>query len=57
MEHAIVTKDAQPVNLPPYCTSPTKTNIEEQVQQMFTDGIIEPAGGPWAAPVVIAVKS
>ena len=53
-EHAIVTGDARPINLPPYRTSPAKKRvIEDQVQKMLQDGIIEPASGPWAAPVVI----
>lgn len=53
-EHVIRTGDAKPVNLPPYRTSPAKKKvIEAQVQQMLQEGIIEPASGPWAAPVVI----
>ncbi len=53
-EHAIATGDAKPVNLPPYRTSPVKKQIiEDQVRKMLQDGIIEPASGPWAAPVVI----
>uniref|UniRef100_A0A3B5QSD1 ribonuclease H n=1 Tax=Xiphophorus maculatus TaxID=8083 RepID=A0A3B5QSD1_XIPMA len=56
-EHIIVTGDAKPVNLPPYRTSPAKKQIiEEQVQKMLKDNIIEPASGPWAAPVVIVNK-
>lgn len=54
-EHVIVTGDAKPVNLPPYRTSPMKKQIiEDQVQKMLQEGIIEPASGPWAAPVVIS---
>lgn len=53
-EHVIDTGNARPVNLPPYRTSPVKKQfIEEQVKIMLKEGIIEPASGPWAAPVVI----
>ena len=53
-EHVIVTEDAKPVNLPPYRTSPVKKQIiEEQIEKMLQDDIVEPASGPWAAPVVI----
>ncbi|KAL6455153.1 hypothetical protein MHYP_G00364060 [Metynnis hypsauchen] len=53
-EHVINTADAKPVNLPPYRSSPAKKKIiEEQIQRMLHDGIIEPASGPWASPVVI----
>lgn len=53
-EHVIVTGDAKPVTLPPYRTSPVKKRIiEEQIEKMLQDDIIEPASGPWAAPVVI----
>lgn len=53
-EHHIVTGDAKSVNLPPYRTSPAKKQIiEEQIDKMLKENIIEPASGPWAAPVVI----
>ncbi|KAL6480970.1 hypothetical protein MHYP_G00090500 [Metynnis hypsauchen] len=53
-EDAINTADAKPVNLPLYRSSPAKKKIiEEQIQKMLHDGIIEPASGPWASPVVI----
>ncbi|CAI5682831.1 unnamed protein product [Oreochromis niloticus] len=54
-ERVIVTGDAKPVNLPPYRTSPAKKQIIEE-QKMLQDNIIEPASGPWAAPVVIVNK-
>ncbi len=56
-EHSIDTGNAKPVHLPPYRTSPAKKQlIEDQIGKMLTDGIIEPATGPWAAPVVIVQK-
>lgn len=57
VEHEIVTGDAKPVHLAPYRTSPAKKElIESQIKDMLKDGIIEPASGPWAAPVVIVPK-
>ncbi|KAL7871425.1 hypothetical protein SRHO_G00064080 [Serrasalmus rhombeus] len=57
-EHRIETGDAKPINLPPYRTSPLKKKlIEEQIQIMLEEDIIEPASGPWAAPVVIVPKA
>ncbi|KAI4890099.1 hypothetical protein NFI96_006573 [Prochilodus magdalenae] len=57
-EHRIETGDAKPINLPLYCTSPLKKYlIEEQIQKMLEEDIIEPASGPWAAPVVIVLKA
>ncbi|KAK3529642.1 hypothetical protein QTP70_032519 [Hemibagrus guttatus] len=57
IEHSIDTGDAKPVHLPPYRTSPTKKQlIKDQIGKMLNEGIIEPATGPWAAPVVIVQK-
>lgn len=57
IEHSIDTGNAKPVHLPPYRTSPAKKRlIEDQIGKMLNDGIIEPATGPWAAPVVIVQK-
>ena len=54
VEHSVETGTAKPVCLPPYRTSPEKRKlIGEQVSKMLADGIIEPANGPWASPVVI----
>lgn len=53
----VETGSAKPVCLPPYRTSPEKRKvIGEQVSKMLADGIIEPACGPWASPVVIVDK-
>ncbi|KAL7863396.1 hypothetical protein SRHO_G00123800 [Serrasalmus rhombeus] len=57
-EHRIETGDTKPINLPAYRTSPLKKKlIEEQIQIMLEEDIIEPASGPWAAPVVIVPKA
>ncbi len=57
IEHEINSGDAKPVHLAPYRTSPAKKElIESQIKDMLREGIIEPASGPWAAPVVIVPK-
>ncbi len=57
IEHEINAGDAKPVHLAPYRTSPAKKElIESQIKDMLREGIIEPAYGPWAAPVVIVPK-
>lgn len=57
VEHTIDTGMAKPVCLPPYRASPAKRKIiEDQVDKMLGDGIIEPASGPWASPIVIVEK-
>lgn len=56
-EHSIDTGNAKPIHLPPYRTSPAKKQlIEDQIKKMLHEGIIEPATGPWAAPVVMVQK-
>lgn len=57
VEHEINTGEARPVHLAPYRTSPAKKElIESQIKDMLKEGIIEPASGPWAAPVIIVPK-
>ncbi len=57
IEHEINTGDAKLVHLAPYRTSPAKKEfIESQSKDMLREGIIEPASGPWAAPVKIVPK-
>lgn len=53
MEHKIDTGHAQPIHLAPYRTSPAKKElIERQIDMMLAGGIIEPASGLWAAPII-----
>lgn len=55
--HAIDTEDAQPIYQPPYANSYKQRKIiQEQVNEMLCNGIIEPAAGPWASPVVLVRK-
>ncbi len=57
IEHAINNGDAKLVHLAPYRTSPAKKElIESKIKDMLREGIIEPASGPWTAPVVIVPK-
>ncbi len=57
IEHEINNGDEKLVHLAPYCTSPAKKElIESKIKDMLREGIIEPASGPWTAPVVIVPK-
>lgn len=55
--HHINTGDHPPIRMPlrraPYHQKPV---IEEELDKMLKDGIIEPAGGPWASPIVLVKK-
>ncbi|KAJ8347266.1 hypothetical protein SKAU_G00286670 [Synaphobranchus kaupii] len=56
-KHVINSGDAKPINLLPYRTSPMKKRIiEKEIKKMLDEGIIEPAVGPSAAPIVIVPK-
>ncbi|CAF5042976.1 unnamed protein product, partial [Rotaria magnacalcarata] len=56
-QHHIDTGNSKPIKLRPYRVSPVRQNtIFSQIQQMLTDGIIEPANGPYAAPVTLQPK-
>ncbi|CAF3358581.1 unnamed protein product [Rotaria socialis] len=55
--HHIDTGDSKPIKLRPYRVSPARQSIiYNQIQQMLQDGIIEPANGPYAAPVTLQPK-
>ncbi|CAM4912454.1 unnamed protein product [Rotaria socialis] len=56
-QHHVDTGNSNPIKLRPYRVSPVRQNtISSQIQQMLTDGIIEPANGPYAAPVTLQPK-
>ncbi|CAF4687014.1 unnamed protein product, partial [Rotaria socialis] len=55
--HYINTGNSKPIKLRPYRVSPARQSIiSNQIQQMLHDGIIEPANGPYAAPVTLQPK-
>ena len=56
-QHHIDTGSTRPIKLRPYRVSPQRQHIiSEQIHQMLLDGIIEPASGPYAAPVTLQPK-
>lgn len=55
--HYIDTGDARPASHAPYRVSKwERDEIEKQVEQMLSQGIIEPVSSSWASPVVIVGK-
>jgi transposase InsO family protein len=56
-KHHIDTGSTKPIKLRPYRVSPHRQQIiTQQIHQMLIDGIIEPANGPYAAPVTLQPK-
>lgn len=57
-DHSIpLLPEVKPVNVKPYRYSPTqKDEIERQIQEMLTNGIIRPSQSPFASPVLLAKK-
>ena len=57
VEHVIDTGDALPISQPPRRSAfKERALIQEQVNDMLDKGVIEPAQGPWASPVVLVMK-
>ena len=57
IEHTIDTGDARPISQPPRRNAfKERTLIQAQVKDMLDKGVIEPAQGPWASPVVLVKK-
>jgi hypothetical protein len=57
-DHAIpLQPGTQPVNVKPYRYSPAqKDEIEKQIKQMLSQGIIAPSSSPFASPVLLIKK-
>ena len=57
--HSIPTRpDARPIKQKPRRLGPEKeAEVERQVRQLESDGLIEPASGAWSSPVVLVRKS
>ena len=49
-----LTEDAVPISMPPYHASPEKhTDINKQINEWFSQGVIWESDSPWGAPVII----
>lgn len=57
-DHSIpLLPSVKPVNVKPYRYSPSqKDEIERQIQEMLTNGIIKPSQSPFASPVLLVKK-
>src|SRR5690606_24078589 len=56
-QHHIDIGSAKPIKLRPYRVSPQRQQvISKHIRQMLLDDIIEPANGPFAAPVTLQSK-
>ena len=56
-EHTIDTGDASPQYQPPFAQSPAQLQIvKTEIQNMLTQGILEPSSSPWGAPCLLAKK-
>ncbi len=57
VQHRINTGDAIPVRLPPRrLPFHQRGEVKELLDKMITHGVIEPAHGPWASPIVLVKK-
>jgi hypothetical protein len=57
VEHQIVLDTGDPPRMRPYQVPTWKAlEMERQVDEMLTQGVIEPSSSPWASPVVLALK-
>ena len=57
VKHSIDTGDAAPIRQPLRRSSPQqREEVERQVQELLSKGLIQPSDSPWASPVVLVSK-
>jgi hypothetical protein len=57
IEHRIITGDAKPIRKALYrVTFNLRDEMERQVRDMLTKGVIEPSSSPWATPSILVPK-
>ncbi|KAG1282954.1 hypothetical protein G6F66_011024 [Rhizopus arrhizus] len=57
VEHVIDTGDARPVNKPPFKMSPLELDeLQKQLKELLSLGLIRPTTSPWGAPVLFVRK-
>jgi hypothetical protein len=57
IEHRIITGDAKPIRKAPYRVPyALREEMEGQVRDMLSKGVIEPSSSPWSAPAILVPK-
>jgi hypothetical protein len=57
VQHVIETGDAKPVTRPPYKMSPLELDeLQKQLKELLSLGLIQPSTSPWGAPVLFVKK-
>ena len=57
IEHAIETGSPQPMRLPPFrLPHAYRQAVKDELEEMISSGIIEPAASEWSAPIVLVKK-
>ena len=57
VEHTINTGDSAPIRQPPRrIPFALRTKVDEMVEEMESQGVIQPSTSPWASPIVLVAK-
>lgn len=57
VEHVIDTGDSKPISRPPFKMSPRELDeLQKQLKELLTLGLIRPSSSPWGAPVLFVRK-
>ena len=57
VKHSIDTRDARPIRQPLRRSSPEqRAEVQRQVTELLSKGLIQPSDSPWASPVVLVNK-